>query len=200
MYVREAHLVASDGAPGDGFAPVSLVGNRLAVGANQGQFSGRGAAYLFERLGSIWTEVAKLTASDGADHDGFGFPLALQDDFVVIGANQDANNAPGKAYVFAVDGEDCNHNGVLDWCDIAGGASDDDNHDGVADECEVLVGDLNCDGHLDFGDINPFVLALTNWGRYLRLYPDCDIYLADINGDGYVDFDDVNPFVALLSQ
>ncbi len=49
----------------------------------------------------------------------------------------------------------------------------------------------------DFGDINPFVLALTNWGWYLREYPGCDIYLADLNADGYVDFD--NPFVALLS-
>ncbi len=59
-------------------------------------------------------------------------------------------------------------------------------------------GDLNCDDHVDFGDINPFVLAVTNWGRYLREYPHCDIYLADLNADGYVDFDDINPFVELL--
>jgi hypothetical protein len=61
------------------------------------------------------------------------------------------------------------------------------------------VGDLNCDGRVDFGDINPFVLALTNWGQYLQQYPDCDIYLADINGDGFVDFGDINPFVRLLA-
>ncbi len=61
-------------------------------------------------------------------------------------------------------------------------------------------GDLDCNGNVDFGDINPFVLALTNWGRYLREYPACDIYLADLNAGGYVDFDDINPFVALLSR
>jgi hypothetical protein len=60
------------------------------------------------------------------------------------------------------------------------------------------VGDLNCDGAVNFGDINPFTLALTNWGAYVQQYPECDIDLADINGDGYVDFGDINPFVALF--
>jgi hypothetical protein len=60
-------------------------------------------------------------------------------------------------------------------------------------------GDLNCDGSVGFGDINPFVLALTDWSHYLAYYPNCDIWLADINGDGYVDFADINPFVALLT-
>ena len=62
------------------------------------------------------------------------------------------------------------------------------------------VGDLNCDGSVDFGDINPFVLALTNPAGYQAAYPDCNIDLADINGDGLVDFGDINPFVRLLTQ
>ena len=65
--------------------------------------------------------------------------------------------------------------------------------------CPYEVGDLNCDGTVDFGDINPFVLALTNPGVYATTYPDCDINLGDINGDGSVDFGDINPFVALLT-
>jgi len=60
-------------------------------------------------------------------------------------------------------------------------------------------GDLHCDGELDFGDLNPFVLALTSWGGYQEQYPNCDIMLADINGDGYVRFADINPFVTLLA-
>lgn len=62
------------------------------------------------------------------------------------------------------------------------------------------VGDLNCDGAVNFGDINPFILAVTQWGLHLKRYPDCDIYLADINRDGHVDYDDINPFVALLAS
>lgn len=60
-------------------------------------------------------------------------------------------------------------------------------------------GDLNCDGTADFGDINPFVLALSNPAAYAATFPDCEILNADINGDGMVDFGDINPFVALLT-
>ena len=60
-------------------------------------------------------------------------------------------------------------------------------------------GDLDCNGNCDFGDINPFVLALNDPAGYRTAFPDCDIYLADLNADGHVDFGDINPFVALLS-
>mgnify|MGYP000355141351 CR=1 FL=1 len=63
-----------------------------------------------------------------------------------------------------------------------------------------LVGDMNCDGQVNFGDINPFVLALTNPAGYQAAFPNCNIMNADINGDGYVNFGDINPFVRLLTQ
>ena len=63
----------------------------------------------------------------------------------------------------------------------------------------VLPGDMNCDRQIDFGDINAFVLALSNPPGYVQQYPDCDLMNADINGDGRVDFGDINSFVALLS-
>jgi hypothetical protein len=53
---------------------------------------------------------------------------------------------------------------------------------------------------VDFGDINPFVLALTDAMLYAQTYPGCPIANADINGDGTVGFGDINPFVALLSR
>ncbi|MEW6199714.1 MAG: M14 family zinc carboxypeptidase [Planctomycetota bacterium] len=62
-----------------------------------------------------------------------------------------------------------------------------------------LVGDINCDGNVDFGDINPFVLALTNPAAYVTLYPNCPFENRDINGDGFCDFGDINPFVRLLT-
>ena len=38
-----------------------------------------------------------------------------------------------------------------------------------------LLGDLNCDGLVNNGDIDPFVLALTDLAAaYGELYPDCD--------------------------
>jgi hypothetical protein len=62
------------------------------------------------------------------------------------------------------------------------------------------LGDLNCDGTVDFGDINPFVLALADPVGYANAYPSCDINLGDINSDGSVNFGDINPFIALLTS
>jgi hypothetical protein len=62
-----------------------------------------------------------------------------------------------------------------------------------------LLGDLNCDGVVDFDDINPLVLALSDPLVYQQAYPNCDVLNGDCNGDGFVDFDDINPFVVLLS-
>ncbi len=60
-------------------------------------------------------------------------------------------------------------------------------------------GDLNCDGVVDFGDINPFILALSDPAAYAAAFPDCRIANGDINGDASIDFGDINPFIALLT-
>jgi len=65
---------------------------------------------------------------------------------------------------------------------------------------DAHAGDVNCDGTIDFGDINPFVLRLTNPAGYHSAFPDCDPLNADIDGDGLVNFGDINPFVRLLTQ
>ncbi len=62
-----------------------------------------------------------------------------------------------------------------------------------------MVGDLNCDGQINFGDINPFVLAISDPAAWQIAYPNCDLMNGDINQDGGFNFGDINPFVALLS-
>jgi subtilisin family serine protease len=63
-----------------------------------------------------------------------------------------------------------------------------------------LPGDLNCDGVVQFDDINPFVLALSDPQTYENTFPDCRILNADANEDGQADFGDVNAFVEILSE
>ncbi len=65
--------------------------------------------------------------------------------------------------------------------------------------CQYALGDLNCDGLVNFTDINPFVLALTDPAGYGQAYPNCYIDRGDLNGDGRVDFNDINPFVERLA-
>jgi hypothetical protein len=63
-----------------------------------------------------------------------------------------------------------------------------------------VPGDVNCDGAVNFGDINPFVEALSDPDGYQQSYPGCWPSNADINGDGSVNFGDIDPFVALLAS
>ncbi|MEW6250081.1 MAG: CHRD domain-containing protein [Planctomycetota bacterium] len=65
---------------------------------------------------------------------------------------------------------------------------------------QYQIGDLNCDGRVDFDDINPFVMALSDPAGYEQAYPNCLIIAGDINMDGAVNFEDINPFVALLTN
>jgi hypothetical protein len=120
-------------------------------------------------------------------------------DDVEIHGSQDCNhnNVPDRCE----SQDDCNGNGKPDICDLSDGTSTDVNSNGIPDECES-VGDLNCDGVTDFGDINPFVLYLSNFGLWQATFPGCDPLNGDINGDGVygqASFGDINPFVALLT-
>ena len=62
----------------------------------------RGAAYVFVRSGSTWTEAVKLTASDGAPYDFLGYSLALDGDRVLVGAQGD-DTYPGAAYSYTLE-------------------------------------------------------------------------------------------------
>ena len=64
----------------------------------------------------------------------------------------------------------------------------------------VHTGDCNCDGVIDNGDINAFVLALSDPAGYRARYPDCNLMNSDCNQDGRADFGDITPFVELLTQ
>ncbi len=65
-------------------------------------------------------------------------------------------------------------------------------------------GDLDCSGSIDFDDINPFTLALSNWEAWKLTYPNCPEQNADVNGDGVYGgvngFGDINPFIELLAS
>jgi hypothetical protein len=64
------------------------------------------------------------------------------------------------------------------------------------------LGDMNCDGTVDFADINPFVLYLSDLPAWQAAFPDCPVMVGDINADGtygQASFGDINPFVARLS-
>jgi len=99
-WTQQQKLIAGDGAANDQFGlSVSISGDIVAVGSPFNQVSGQGSAYLFVRSGVTWTQQQKLTASDGAALDHFGFSIAISGDTVVAGSNG-SNSSQGAAYVF----------------------------------------------------------------------------------------------------
>src|SRR5204863_403711 len=78
------------GAPGE-------ASNGTGVNGNQSDNSAfeAGAAYVFVRNGTNWSQQAYLKASNTDAHDGFGFSLAVSGDTVVVGAPTEASNATG---------------------------------------------------------------------------------------------------------
>ena len=101
-----AKIKASDGAASDRFGQSVAVGSgRIVVGANGDDDNGTssGSAYIFDLDG---TQLAKITASDGASFDYFGNSVAVGSGRIVVGANGDDDNgsASGSAYIFDLDG------------------------------------------------------------------------------------------------
>ncbi|MEM6397609.1 MAG: hypothetical protein AAF741_14770 [Bacteroidota bacterium] len=102
-WVEEQKLTALDQATSDRFGwSVALAENTAIVGAF-GDESERGAAYFFRFDGSSWNQEQKLTANDGVTGDRLGFSVAIADDVIVVGAEED-DTATGSAYVYRFNG------------------------------------------------------------------------------------------------
>lgn len=82
---------------------VSVSGGYAVVGAWQSTATGDGFMSVFSRAGDgSWSQSIKLTASDAADGDKFGFWVAMDGTWAVASApGEDANGSnAGAAYIF----------------------------------------------------------------------------------------------------
>jgi len=110
VWSQQAYLKASNTGMGDEFgASVAVSGDTLVVGAflensnatgvngNQADdsASNAGAAYVFVRSGSVWSQQAYLKASNTAAFDQFGAPVAVSGDTLVVGARFEDSSATG---------------------------------------------------------------------------------------------------------
>jgi len=105
-WVLQAKLTASDEALGDDFGySVSLSCDTALIGAQGDDDKGKesGSAYVFTRSDNIWLEQTKLTASDGASGDLFGYSVFISGDTILIGAIG-YNDGRGSVYVFTYNG------------------------------------------------------------------------------------------------
>lgn len=119
----QAELEANDKTLGASFGvAVAIQGDTILVGAPLGEVplsSGvslkAGAAYVFERTGSTWSQKLKLIAPNPDELDNFGASVALDVDTIAIGApgedggartingdfGDNSSDGDGAAYVFS---------------------------------------------------------------------------------------------------
>jgi hypothetical protein len=107
---QQQELTSSDGATPDNFGnSVAVSGDTVVVGAYNktiGSNPGQGAAYVFVRSGTVWSQQQELTSSDGAANDLFGSSVSLDGDSTLVGAacQEGCNLVQGAAYVFVRNG------------------------------------------------------------------------------------------------
>ena len=108
-WTQEAYLKASNTGLGDFFGgSVTISGDTIVVGA-YGEDSNTtgvnsipndaaedsGAAYVFVRSGTTWTQQAYLKASNSEAEDGFGIRVSIWGDTLVVGAHEEDSSSPG---------------------------------------------------------------------------------------------------------
>ena len=108
-WTKEAKLLNRDGSgTNDLFGEESSMNNNgsVVVISARAHAGNRGAAYIFTRSGTTWTQQSKLMASDGTSGDHFAKSLDINNDakYIIAGAMYDTIgivNTQGSAYIFA---------------------------------------------------------------------------------------------------
>jgi autotransporter-associated beta strand protein/surface protein len=196
---QQAYLKASNTGVDDLFGvSVAVSGDTIVVGASSEDSSttgigstpdeaaaDAGAAYVFARSGSTWTQQAYLKASNTGAGDLFGEAVAVSGDIVIVGARLEDSNAtsangdgsdnslsnPGAAYTFTRSGSTWSQNTYLKACNAGGGDSfgrsvavsgstvlvGANSEDGAA---TTVNGDLTSDGAANAGAAYVFIPAL----------------------------------------
>ena len=206
---QQAYLKASNTGQGDEFgSSVAASGDTIVVGAFRedsnsvgidGDQSGNsaslsGAAYVFVRSGTSWSQQAYLKASNTGEFDGFGESVAVSGDTIVVGArfedsrsvgvdgDQSDNSllSSGAAYVFVRSGMSWSQQAYLkasntqagDFFGLSVAASGDTIVVGASFEDSSSVGvdgDQFDNSALSSGAAYVFVRSGTSWSQQVYL-------------------------------
>lgn len=102
-WTQEAYLKANNSEAGDNFGfSVAVSSDTVLVGA-VGEAGTQGAAYVFTRSGTTWSQQAYLKASNASGGHNFGAGVGLYGNTAVIGADGVSSSA-GATYVFSRSG------------------------------------------------------------------------------------------------
>ena len=126
---QQAKIQASDAQQSDYFGTTVAIsgdGDTVIVGANGEDTGGdgAGAAYVFTRSGTSWSQQAKIQASDITTYDEFGYAVAIDNDgdTAIIGSQYEDDTAAnaGSAYIFTRSGTTWSQQAKIQHSDAGG--------------------------------------------------------------------------------
>jgi hypothetical protein len=172
-WVFNQKLTASDGLSGDRFGErVAISGDRIVIGDKNHNLTG--AAYLFKRSNSTWSEFDMFIPADASDGDGFGGIVDIDGEKILsVSANAPIGGGlTGAAYVLVDNGTEL----VLEQKLIAEDASLNDFfglNAAVISGDNVLVGasGSNLSG-LSAGAVHRWKYDGSSWLRYATILPE----------------------------
>ncbi|HEV3363408.1 MAG TPA: FG-GAP repeat protein, partial [Acidimicrobiia bacterium] len=173
-WAKQARLTALDAAGGDEFGwSVAVSGDTAVVGAPYDDAAGGadGAARVFVRSGTTWTQQALLTGSHPVNaFDEFGWSVAVSGDTAVVGAPRDEDKGvnTGSASVFVRSGTTWALQAKLTAAD----AAPNDNFGysvAVSGDTAIVGAPYDDDAGADSGSAAVFVRSGTTWSRQVKV-------------------------------
>jgi hypothetical protein len=221
-WLHQATLTASDPEVNCGYArTVDIDGDTAIVAAHARNvfYTNSGAAYVYQRTGTTWTQQVRLTqgVEDSLWEDAFGISVAISGDTIAVGYSGDDDACPenplcdsGSVRLFRREqGTWVSHAEItphdarqshqfgritgLDGDDLIVGVPGDDEGGGNMGAAYIFAGlvpvDCNRNGEPDGCDIASGASADLNGNG---IPDECEPHVpGDVNGDGVVDIDDL---------
>ena len=106
-WIQEQTMTLADGAVGDFFGDASSLGSDAVIIGAPGRTTtlapGTGAAFVFRKPATTWTQTQQILSSDIAEGDRFGAAISQYGKVAIIGAPGDdvINPNEGSAYLFS---------------------------------------------------------------------------------------------------
>jgi hypothetical protein len=103
-WTERQKLTASDSSAADGFGDSIAMSDDTAIITAPYKNDATGAAYIFVRTDTGWTQQQKLTPSDARTEHFFGRSAAISGNTVVVGAYSGSSEIHAGAYIFVRSG------------------------------------------------------------------------------------------------
>lgn len=174
-WTLQQKIVPVDSAAGDAFGrAVALEGDTLVVGADGDDEGGvdSGSAYVFVRVGTTWTQQAKLIATDGQAGDSAGRSVALSNDTAIVSAHEDDDNGGGSGAAYAWVRSGSTWTQHWKFSPSAPGNNDRFGRSvAIVGETAVMSAYQHDEGAVDAGAAYVFVRSGSSWTEEQRIVP-----------------------------